>query len=136
MLWNNFWSFCRLRAADRIPKQELAQSEARLRSQQISDADFGRPVPDARLRQKQGISGGSLEANLSRSGECPTVFFDNLKGTTFMFSSSSPTAAAAAAAFPSFATAYHPTQRRHSISRAQPIYVLWYEQQSIRDRRR
>merc|ERR1719507_934405 len=60
-------SEARLRAADRIPKQELAQSEARLRSQQISDADFGRPVPDARLRQKQGISGGSLEANLSRS---------------------------------------------------------------------
>merc|ERR1712117_539248 len=67
VLWNNFWYFCRLRAADRIPKQELGQSEARLRSQQISDAEGGRTVPDARLRQREGFSGGSLEANISRS---------------------------------------------------------------------
>ena len=70
VLWNNFWYFCRLRAADRIPKQELGQSEARLRSQQISDAEGGRTVPDARLRQREGFSGGSLEANISRSGLC------------------------------------------------------------------
>lgn len=80
--WNNFWSFCRLRAADRIPRQELSQSEARLRSQQISDADFGRPIPDARLRQKEGFSGGSLEANLSRSSQC-RIFFCRLAGYEF-----------------------------------------------------
>ena len=91
VLWNHFSSFFRLRAADRIPRQELAQSEARLRSQQISNADLGRPVPDARLRQKEGFSGGSLEANLSRSGQYRTHFLQlQYKGTIFTLCHSPP----------------------------------------------
>ena len=123
VLWSHFSSFFRLRATDRIPRQELAQSEARLRSQQISNADLGRPVPDARLRQKEGFSGGSLEANLSRSGEYRTHFLQ-LQGYNFHVMSFSSSSSTAASAFSSFSTAYRPPQRRHSISRAKPIYIL------------
>jgi hypothetical protein len=59
-------AFLLLRAVDRSARKDQ-QSEARLRSQQTTEAAVGIPVADARLRQREGTAAGSLEANMTRT---------------------------------------------------------------------